>query len=671
MSDTTNQGGVATQPKRSHHAPLSKVTSIQEAFAHPDFKARIAEGLPRHMSGDRMLRVCTLSVQRQPKLMQCTPISLIGAFLTCSQLGLEPNTPLGHVYLIPFEVTKWNAQKREREYVRTDVQVIIGYPGLIDLSYRTGLVSSIHADVVWAGDDWSFSYGTDAHVRHRPMGKPRPDDAVPEWAYAHASLKDGQAFEVMPYREVLRIRNGTQAYRTALAALEKANEKGWKPPATYTEAPWVKHEIAMARKTVFRQLSKWLPRSVELSSAIQLDEQQDRGTINWSEVVTDNASVIDGGLALTDDSQDDGGGMDPTFGLRNRVVDGETGEVVQTGGGQQQDQQRQPSQQREAPRETQKQQEPRQTRPPRQQGTQQRTAAPPPADDGPPPGHPAWGGDDNGPSEGDDAPTQGTANPPTDNQAHSEAAAEDEFVLIDEHGEPVGEPDANPVAFARRFADYLAASKNPPAVIENNRDACDFAAMASTEARHIIADAEEATAKPADDKPAAGTDQRWVVQMPLNGQGKPNTGGYMANLKTVLGSVTNAGDMEAFIAANGDFIASLPPVARSTAQTAISDRRASLGLSTVTGQPVQQQAPTPGPNTDDAKAAGDDRDTAWADAVIANEIGKARTLNELHAATGNAAIKTRFARLQKERPDLHERIGVAYRAKEQALKGGN
>ena len=61
----------------------------------------------------------------------------------------------------------------------------------------------------------------------------------------------------------------------------------------------------MARKTVFRAGQKWLPKSIELASAIALDELQDRKSANFAGVIEGSADVLDGGLdALPDEATD-------------------------------------------------------------------------------------------------------------------------------------------------------------------------------------------------------------------------------------------------------------------------------------------------------------------------------------------------------------------------------
>lgn len=302
MSDQSNTN-IAPMPKRATHGKLSQVTSLQDAFDHPDFLARLRQATPKHLSPDRMLAVCIQSVQKTPKLRQCSLMSLLGAFVSLATVGLEPNTALGHAYLVPFD-KRGKLPDGTWGVIRTDVQVIFGYQGLLDLTYRSGLLRSVHSDVVWTGDEFEFWYGSGGQLRHRPRGALRKEGQLPELAYMHANLRDGgESFEVMPMPDVLAVRDATQAYQTAMRALKEAQEKNWKsPPASYTEAPWVRHPIPMIRKTVFRAGSKWLPKSIEMAAALALDEMQDRRSANFAGVIEGTADVITGLDALDDET---------------------------------------------------------------------------------------------------------------------------------------------------------------------------------------------------------------------------------------------------------------------------------------------------------------------------------------------------------------------------------
>lgn len=317
----------APMPSKHSFKPLKQCRTLEEAFQTHEFMERIQASVPQHVQPGRMLRTFISAVSKTPLLAQADLRTYLGACLTCSQVGLEPNTPLGHIWLLPFKRKIWNPETRKRDKEIVEVNVIFGYPGLLDLSFRTTKVKAIHADVVWPGDEFEFEYGSNSHLKHRPRG--HKDDDRPLYAYMHAGLDGGQAFEVMPYEDVLRIRNRSQAYIGALAAKEEAASKGWREPLTWTEAPWVRHEIAMARKTAFRSGSKWLPRSVELANVIALDEAQERRRhMDFAPVM--DAPTIDGtpdylsaaaDAAQGEDEPDGPGGTNPgtAFGDRRPI----------------------------------------------------------------------------------------------------------------------------------------------------------------------------------------------------------------------------------------------------------------------------------------------------------------------------------------------------------------
>jgi recombination protein RecT len=244
------------RPTRQQMVPLKDCRTIGEALQSAEMVERLRQAVPRHLSPERMLRVLALAVNKTPKLQEANMMGLLAAMLGLASLGLEPNTPLGHAFLIPFNNRRAN---------RVDVQVVIGYPGLIDLARRSGELKAIHADVVYQGDEFDFVYGTEQHLRHRPAAH-RGDK--PLYAYAVAHLRDGGvAFEVMAWSEVMAIRNSSQGY---LRDKEKS--------------PWAVHEAEMAKKTAVRRLIKWLPRSVEMANAAELEDRTQMGAIAFDPI---------------------------------------------------------------------------------------------------------------------------------------------------------------------------------------------------------------------------------------------------------------------------------------------------------------------------------------------------------------------------------------------------
>lgn len=272
----------ATSKMVAKDAGIGKVKNFFEAQ-----KGTLAAVLPKHVSPDRMLKIALGALRTTPKLMNCSVESLMGAVVHCSQLGLEPNTPLGHAYLIPFENRKKGV---------TEVQIVLGYKGLVDLARRSGQIVSISAHEVCENDEFEFVYGLDEKLSHKPAMKNRGDVVA---FYAVAKLVGGgHAFEVMSAEQVNAIRDASQNYKFA-------RDKG--------STVWGQHYVEMGRKTVLRRLVKYLPVSIELAQAARLDEVSAAGQSQ----ALDN--VLEGDYITPSAGDEDGSG--------GEVVDADTGEV--------------------------------------------------------------------------------------------------------------------------------------------------------------------------------------------------------------------------------------------------------------------------------------------------------------------------------------------------------
>jgi len=218
--------------------------TIRDQLQGDAFKQAVASALPAHLKPDRFIRVALTAMTRTPKLAQCDQASFFQCLLTLSQYGLEPDGRRAH--LIPFE---------NRKKGITECQLIIDWKGLSELVYRSGLVSTLHADVVREGDIFDYSMGAlKAHVPHflrRDAGKPKEAGEVIA-AYATATMKDGSSkTEVLSEDEVEGIRKRS-----------RAGDSG----------PWQSDRSEMSKKTAFRRLSKWLPLSPELHDVVEVDD---------------------------------------------------------------------------------------------------------------------------------------------------------------------------------------------------------------------------------------------------------------------------------------------------------------------------------------------------------------------------------------------------------------
>lgn len=202
-------------------------------------RSRIEEVAPKHLSPDRLMRVALMTISRTPKLAECTPHSLLNAFMTATQLGLEVGGVLGEAYLVPY---------------KTEATFILGYRGMINLARRSGQIISIEAQVVREGDLFDFEYGLEMRFRHQP--KAEVDQPITH-AWALARFRDGgHQLDVMTIRDIEAIRKRSRSS---------------------TNGPWVTDFAEMAKKTVVRRLCKYLPLSPEMADAVDASDKNEFG----------------------------------------------------------------------------------------------------------------------------------------------------------------------------------------------------------------------------------------------------------------------------------------------------------------------------------------------------------------------------------------------------------
>ena len=119
-------------------------------------------------------------------------------------------------------------------------------------------------------------------MRHIPGAQ----DGDKRHAYAIAKFRDGgHAYVVLPWAKVIKIRDGSQGWQTAV-----------KFGAT-DRNPWKSHEDEMAKKTAIRALAKYLPLSVEFRDALTVDG----GKADFAAFAINPADQLD---AIPDDEDD-------------------------------------------------------------------------------------------------------------------------------------------------------------------------------------------------------------------------------------------------------------------------------------------------------------------------------------------------------------------------------
>lgn len=194
-----------------------KLSTMRSFLNGDQLREQIRRALPALCSSDRFLRIAITTLNKTPKLADCTQESLVNCLLSLAQLGLEPDDRLAH--LVPYG---------------NQCTLVLNYKGIAVLMMRSGLVSNLHADVVCENDVFTYRNG---RVDHEINFK-EPRGAVYA-AYCVCRLKDGtEKHEVMSMEDIQQVR-----------ASSKSGNAG----------PWKNWASEMYKKSVFKRLSKWMP----------------------------------------------------------------------------------------------------------------------------------------------------------------------------------------------------------------------------------------------------------------------------------------------------------------------------------------------------------------------------------------------------------------------------
>ncbi|ERT60771.1 recombinase RecT [Megasphaera vaginalis (ex Srinivasan et al. 2021)] len=272
----TTRGGVMAAKRETTAASPKK--GMQDLIL--SMKPQIEAALPSVLTGERFTRMVLSAMSSTPQLVQCSPQSFLGAMMQAAQLGVEPNTPLGQAYLIPY-----------RNHGQLECQFQLGYKGLIDLAYRSGEVKDIQAHEVHENDVFEYELGLEPKLKHIPAVKDRGTVIM---YYAVFHTKDGgYGFEVMSRTDV------------------EEHMKKFSKAANSSFSPWKTNFDEMAKKTVLKKCLKYAPLKTEFVKAVAQDSTIKKTIAADMGSVSDETDYIDIEAGQVPDN-----------------VDAETGEVI-------------------------------------------------------------------------------------------------------------------------------------------------------------------------------------------------------------------------------------------------------------------------------------------------------------------------------------------------------
>lgn len=195
---------------------------------------------------------CT-AMMRNPDVVQCDLNSIILACMNAAKVGLDPNGLHNSAY---FEVR--NNKQKNGTYLK-QLQLQIGYGGLIELVKRSGDVVDIKAEVVYEGERIEVLGGSTGQITHCIDFEIRNTSSAEKiiGAYCIITYKDGTThIEVLSKEEMERSKE-----------MSRAAQKGF--------GPWIKHRAAMWMKSVIRKACKYMVLDRIGKEALDIVDQAD------------------------------------------------------------------------------------------------------------------------------------------------------------------------------------------------------------------------------------------------------------------------------------------------------------------------------------------------------------------------------------------------------------
>lgn len=280
MTDTSNvrnklatrNQGTAVEPPPDGAQPLAVV--VRQMIDKQSSAFRTV--LPKVVDPERFSRLVLNAVKSTPDLMQCFgtqqgQMTVLLSAMKAAMIGLEPNTPLQHAWLLP---------RRNKGVMECELS--IGYRGYLKLARRSGNIATIYAQEVRQHDEFEWWRGLDEdHLKFRPA----PDDARGELTNAFAVARftgGGYSFIVLD--------------RTAVEK-RRAMSDSWKNEKSRPYSPWVKWTDEQWRKTAVRALAPYMDLSADVAEALAADEVPLK--------FDDEAGVIDVGSNFEDGPADE------------------------------------------------------------------------------------------------------------------------------------------------------------------------------------------------------------------------------------------------------------------------------------------------------------------------------------------------------------------------------
>lgn len=202
----------------------------------------------------KFLSAVRADVQRNPKLLECTAESIVNSYIQMAQLGFMPSTVSGEGYVLPYNNTKQEGGK----WIKVmEAQFQIGYQGFVTLFYQAG-VEKIYSEIVRKNDKFSFVNGEMKHEIDLTLSNKERGEVV--GCYLKVLFRGQETARFMNVKDIL---DHGKRFSKSFDLVGKYSP--WNP----ANDP----ELNMHRKTVLKQMAKFLPKNEIINKALDLDNR--------------------------------------------------------------------------------------------------------------------------------------------------------------------------------------------------------------------------------------------------------------------------------------------------------------------------------------------------------------------------------------------------------------
>ena len=230
---------VAVTDKKELSPRKAFMESLQVDISSAFSKA--GKSISKHLNADRAFMFMSVSVRNNPKLLECTPMSIVSSLVAISLSGLDVAS--NEAYVVPYKNYKTG---------KTYAIPITSYRGDIKNMYRfkvdsnTPLIKNIYVSEVKEKDLFDVSGGSEVRIIHKPNYREERGEVFAYYAIAKLHT-GGEVFSIMTKKEVEDYAN------------KYSKSKDWNTKKL--TGPWSTEFDEMAKKTVIHKLKKILPSS--------------------------------------------------------------------------------------------------------------------------------------------------------------------------------------------------------------------------------------------------------------------------------------------------------------------------------------------------------------------------------------------------------------------------